>query len=148
MKKLRVTLLAVVAVSVVLLCSCNVAQGSDTGATLDAGHSPVSSTAGRPSGTAFKGMELYSWQAEDGEWVFSVLTGTNRNKSLEEVQATALDLKGVEESFGHMAVGESVFWTSYVIDASGRMIKLPRPPADMVRELMDAAARAGVKLGG
>lgn len=46
-----------------------------------------------------------------------------------------------------LAVGKSVFWIPYVIDASGRIVRLPQPPDDIVRELIDAAARAGVKLG-
>jgi hypothetical protein len=33
-----------------------------------------------------KGYELYSWQ-QDGQWVFSLLVGTNREKTLDEIQS-------------------------------------------------------------
>jgi hypothetical protein len=35
-----------------------------------------------------KGYELYSWQA-DSEWHFTLITGTNRLKSLEEITSGA-----------------------------------------------------------
>ena len=31
-----------------------------------------------------KGYELYSW-SEDSQWHFTIITGTNRNKTLEEI---------------------------------------------------------------
>jgi hypothetical protein len=33
---------------------------------------------------SMKGYELYSW-SQDGEWHFTLITGTNRNKTLEEI---------------------------------------------------------------
>jgi hypothetical protein len=33
---------------------------------------------------SFKGYELYSWE-EDGQWHFTLITGTNRNKTVEEI---------------------------------------------------------------
>jgi hypothetical protein len=33
---------------------------------------------------SMKGYELYSW-SEDGQWHFTLITGTNRNKTLEEI---------------------------------------------------------------
>ena len=33
---------------------------------------------------SMKGYELYSW-SEDGKWRFTLITGTNRNKTLEEI---------------------------------------------------------------
>src|SRR6185503_10043345 len=62
----------------------------------------------RAEQTAFKGMELYSWQNKDGGWQYAILEGTNRNKTLEEVQATPLDLQGVKVAIAQMAVGESL----------------------------------------
>ncbi len=44
---------------------------------------------------SMKGYELYSWQ-QGGQWYFSVLTGTNREKTLTEIQAPEARLKGVE----------------------------------------------------
>ena len=76
-------------------------------------------------------MELYSWQNEDGGWQYAILEGTNRNKTLEEVQATPLDLQGVKNAIAQMAVGESLFWMNSVYDtSSGQTLQLPFPPDD------------------
>ena len=84
----------------------------------------------RTSQTAFKGMELYSWQDKDGEWQYAVLEGTNRNKTLDEIQAAPLDLPNVKNAIAQLAVGESLFWTNSVFDAqSNQMVDLPFPPA-------------------
>ena len=42
-----------------------------------------------------KGYELYSWQY-GGLWRFSILVGTNREKSLEEIQSPDTALDGVD----------------------------------------------------
>ena len=58
---------------------------------------------------AFKGMELYSWQSEAGEWQYAILVGTNRNKTLDEVRATSLDLQEVKATIEKLAINESLF---------------------------------------
>ncbi len=56
-------------------------------------------TATQPTATPFaesmKGYELYSWQ-EDGQWKFSVLVGTNREKSLDEIKSTEVVVSGID----------------------------------------------------
>ena len=42
-----------------------------------------------------KGYELYSWQ-EGGQWKFSVLIGTNRKKTLDEIKSADVVLSGVD----------------------------------------------------
>jgi hypothetical protein len=62
---------------------------------------------------AFKGMELYSWKPEGKEWHFSVLEGTNRNKTMAEITAPEDTLVGVaplKKRLARLAKGESVFW--------------------------------------
>ncbi len=106
-----------------------------------------SSQAAHSEKTAFKGMELYSWQSEAGEWQYAILVGTNRNKVLDEVQATPLDLQGVKETIGKMAVGESLFWVQDVFDAgSGQMVTLPFPPQSVMDELQEIARKNQVDL--
>ena len=101
----------------------------------------------RAEQTAFKGFELYSWQNEDGGWRYSILEGTNRNKTLEEVQATSLDLQGVKNAISQMAVGESLFWTNSVYDmGSGQALHLPFPPSTVVDELTEFAREKQVDL--
>ena len=42
-----------------------------------------------------KGYELYSWQ-NGAQWSFSLLEGTNREKTLAEIQSPDVALKGLE----------------------------------------------------
>ena len=101
----------------------------------------------RPEQAAFKGLELYSWQDETGTWQYSILEGTNRNKTLEEVKAVALDLQSVKNTIAKMAVGESLFWTNRVHDpGSGQMLQLPFPPDSVVDELTEFTREKQVEL--
>ena len=101
----------------------------------------------RAEQTAFKGMELYSWQNENGGRQYAILEGTNRNKTLEEVQATPLDLQGVKNAIAKMAVGESLFWMNSVYDtSSGQTLQLPFPPGTIVDELTEFAREKQVDL--
>jgi diacylglycerol kinase len=103
--------------------------------------------AARPAQTAFKGMELYSWRNEDGGWQYAILEGTNRNKTMEEVQVTPLDLQGVKNAIERMAVGESLFWIKSVYDTgSSKTVNLSFPPDAVVDELMGFAREKQVDL--
>lgn len=103
--------------------------------------------ASRAEQIAFKGMELYSWQNEDGGWQYAILVGTNRNKTLEEVQATPLDLQSVKTEIAQMAVGESFFWMNSVYDTrSNQTLNLPFPPDEVVHELLEFAREEQVDL--
>jgi diacylglycerol kinase (ATP) len=105
--------------------------------------SPVS----RAEQTAFKGLELYSWQDENDGWQYSILEGTNRNKTLEEVQAISSDLQGVKNVIAKMAMGESLFWTNRVQDTvSGQILQLSFPPDEVVDELTEFAREKQVEL--
>ena len=107
----------------------------------------ASSQISRADQTAFKGLELYSWQDENGGWQYSILEGTNRNKTLEEVQAIPLDLQGVKNAIAKMAIGESLFWMNRVQDtASGQMLQLSFPPDEVVNELTEFAREKQVEL--
>lgn len=71
---------------------------------------------------SFKGYELYSWQ--DGEeWHFTLITGTNRTKTLDEIIAVdtgeaetglvrihVIGVDAIKEVLGMLPEGESVFW--------------------------------------
>ncbi|MBN2044639.1 MAG: hypothetical protein JW757_06445 [Anaerolineales bacterium] len=81
----------------------------------------------RAAELTFKGMELYSWQAESGEWQFSLLPGTNRIKTFAEVAADPLDQHELEADLSKLAVGETVFWVNRVEgDVSGQMVFPPQ----------------------
>ena len=100
----------------------------------------------RAEQTAFKGMELYSWQNQNGEWQYAILAGTNRNKTLEEVYATPLDLQDVKDTIAQMAVGESLFWMNQAADPSSQMVDLPFPPDVVIQEIKDFALAKQVEL--
>jgi hypothetical protein len=61
-----------------------------------------------------KGYELYSWQ-EGGQWKFSLLVGTNREKTLEEIQSADILLSGVDEltsTLKNIPSGQYITWSS------------------------------------
>ncbi|SRR6266511_2510611 len=74
--------------------------------------------AAQPSATplaeSMKGYELYSWQ-EDGQWKFSVLIGTNREKSLDEIKSADVVLTGVDaltSTLEKIPAGQYITWSS------------------------------------
>ncbi len=71
---------------------------------------------------SMKGYELYSWKVDD-EWHFTLITGTNRLKTVEEITTgegvidtegwVRISVTGVDAIKGTLAclpVGEQVFW--------------------------------------
>ena len=70
----------------------------------------------RAAHTAFKGIELYSWKdAATGSWHFSLLPGTNRNKTATEITTPSqmiADVYKLEQHLARLAKGEQVFWSS------------------------------------
>jgi len=61
---------------------------------------------------SMKGYELYSWPAGQ-DWDFALMIGTNRIKTLEEIQAPDQTLHGVEAiraALRELPANEQVFW--------------------------------------
>jgi len=109
--------------------------------------SPWFGQTARAEQISFKGMELYSWQNDDGEWQYAVLVGTNRNKTSEEILSTSLDLQGVKDAIAQLAVGESLFWTNQVYDSgSSQTVTFSFPPEVVVTELKEFALEKQVDL--
>ena len=101
----------------------------------------------QPEKLAFKGMELYSWQKGDGEWVFNILYGTNRLKTIQEVQSHGLDMATIEKCLCSMAESENVFWgNSTIDDAAGQTLPLPHPPEDIIIDIIARAENCRVNL--
>ena len=81
----------------------------------------VFSSCGMPSeppptslGESMKGYELYSWQ-EGSQWKFSLLIGTNREKTLEEIKSAEILLSGVaelESVLGTIPSGQYITWSA------------------------------------
>ena len=132
----RTTLLAAVgflALTAVLLVGCDKATSPTQAPTsTQETISPPATTSGpeRAQQPAFKGMELYSWQDEAGEWKYSILVGTNRIKTEEEVMASPLSLDEVKVAISQMAVGEWLTWMGFP----------PPPPESIMEELRQCAS--------
>lgn len=99
--------------------------------------SPLAPAAGEES---MKGYELYSWE-KDGQWYFSVLIGTNREKTLEEIQSADIALKGIEEL---QAVLESIPADQYVTWLSKD--ELAFPPDEVTQKVENICEAQGLNL--
>jgi hypothetical protein len=89
---------------------------------------------------SMKGYELYSWQ-QDGQWHFTLITGTNRNKTLEEiispsnnvttdewVQIHVVGVEAIKGVISRIPQGEWVSWLdrlSEPVTTSGVTFALP-----------------------
>jgi hypothetical protein len=75
-----------------------------------------------PLPDSMKGYELYSWQADD-EWHFTLITGTNRMKTPEEITTGEDEVTAdgwvkirvqvtdaIQEVLSRLPAGEEVFW--------------------------------------
>jgi hypothetical protein len=89
---------------------------------------------------SMKGWELYSWKV-DGQWKYSILIGTNRNKTYQEIISGNLLVTGEKELKNLMAQipeGEYVFWfkgdQSAASIASG-FSNFKLPPAEVVDDI-------------
>jgi len=74
--------------------------------------------ASQPTATPFpesmKGYELYSWQ-DGGQWKFSLLVGTNREKTLEEIKSADVVLSDVNvliSTLKNIPSGQYITWSS------------------------------------
>lgn len=87
---------------------------------------------------SMKGYELYSWQ-DDEQWYFSLVIGTNRMKTFEEVTAKDVRIKGLDalvEELERLPEGEPLFWTAGLVTGT------ELPPADMI-EIVEQACQDG-----
>ena len=107
-----------------------------------------------------KGYEFYSWQ-EEGQWIFKLMTGTNRQKSIEEIMSNSetiqedtwvnIKIKGVAELkivLENLPEGESLVWMAGIgIEPSTDLaIPITYPPDAMIEEIRDFCEQIGVDL--
>jgi hypothetical protein len=87
-----------------------------------------------------KGYELYSWE-RDGTWYFSLLVGTNRLKTVEEMQDPATALEGIDELkpvLESLARGQYVSWTA--------ADPLAFPPEETIQQVQQICQDQGLEL--
>jgi hypothetical protein len=97
-----------------------------------------------PPKRSMKGFELYSWQ-ENGRWYFSVLEGTNRTKTVDEIHASNARLKGVD-ALGPVLRGiEAGQWVTWWTPswAEGTV---SFPPEDVVAQVRRLCEEQGLQL--
>ena len=106
-----------------------------------------------------KGYELYSWQTNN-QWHFTLITGTNRNKTLEEITSgenmltedgwVRISVQGVDALkavLHRLPQQENVFWADNrwpPIHGSNMTL----PPAAIVGEIKDYSSQLGLRLNG
>ncbi|MFT3891710.1 MAG: hypothetical protein QM730_08770 [Anaerolineales bacterium] len=89
---------------------------------------------------SMKGYELYSWESE-GTWYFSLLVGTNRLNTVEEIQhpATVLkDIDGLKPVLESLGSGQYVSWTANT--------PLAFPPEEIVQQVQQICQTQGLEL--
>lgn len=113
-----------------------------------------------PLPRSVKGYEMFSWQG-DADWVFTLISGTNRNKSFDEltsaeniiteegiIKITVTGLEGLEQLFKRLPGGEEVFWGG--INLGGQVnvdaTYFTYPPPDVMQQVLRMAEDAGVTI--
>jgi len=105
-----------------------------------------------------KGYELYSWQ-ENNRWHFTLITGTNRNKTLEEIISkedyisesgwVKVHVEGtdaVKDVLGKLPQGESVFWCAELHTGQATETDLQLPPEPITDAIEEYAESCGLNL--
>jgi|GEM_PF-327899 len=103
---------------------------------------------------SMKGYELYSWQEKDG-WHFTLITGTDRNKTLDEiisgeyfisetgwVNIHCVGEEAIKTVLGKVPPGEWVTWREGAFVSNGSMLTLP--PQDIIDNIKDYAIGHGL----
>jgi hypothetical protein len=93
-----------------------------------------------PLGESMKGYELYSWQ-DGNHWKFSILVGTNREKTLDEIKSAAVVLSSVDALKSRL---EEIPAGQYIIWSSKETLSLP--PDDIIEQVEQTCQAEGLIL--
>jgi hypothetical protein len=101
---------------------------------------------------SMKGYELYSWE-EDNQWHFTLITGTNRTKTEEEITSEdnyvsetgwvkihAVGADAIKDVLSRLPQGESVFWCDelHIGQTTETDFRLPPGPiVDAIKEFAE-----------
>ena len=114
-----------------------------------------------PLPRSVKGYELYSWRSS-GTWYFTLITGTNRLKTLEEIAApenveegdwvkiTAAGVPELKAVLARLPTGTQISWVSARhLDPSEREpgSRIRRPPVWVFMELKAYCSERALELG-
>jgi hypothetical protein len=100
---------------------------------------------------SFKGYELYSWE-EDGHWHFTLITGTNRTKTIEEITSEedyisetglvkihVVGADAIKDVLSRLPEGESVFWCDELHMGQTTRTDLQLPPEQIIGAIEEYA---------
>jgi hypothetical protein len=107
--------------------------------------------------SSMKGYELYSWEQES-QWHFTLITGTNRNKTLEEIVSEddfiseagwvnihTVGIESIEAVLGKVPRGEFVIWLDGMRGLIGQAdINIQLPPEQTVNIIKDYAGQCSL----
>jgi hypothetical protein len=105
---------------------------------------------------SFKGYELYSWE-EEGQWHFTLITGTNRIKTIEEitykgdfisetgwVKIQVVGADAIKYVLSCLLEGESVFWCDELHIGQSTETDLQLPPEQIADAIEEYAKQCGL----
>ena len=107
---------------------------------------------------SMKGYELYSWE-EDNHWHFTLITGTNRTKTMEEitskedfvsetgwVKIQVVGADAIKDVLNRLPQNESVFWCDelHIGQTTETNIDLQLPPEQITDAIREHAEQCGL----
>ncbi len=100
-----------------------------------------------------KGYELYSWKIK-GHWYYSLLPGTNRPKTYDEITATSVVRRGaagLKAGLQKLPKGEEVFWMSDAPagaskSTAGQSLNVKHPSRQRIKGIKAMCDKLGIKL--
>lgn len=105
---------------------------------------------------SFKGYELYSWE-EEGQWHFTLITGTNRIKTIEEitskgdfisetgwVKIQVVGADAIKDVLSRLLEGESVFWCDELHIGQSTETDLQLSPEQIADAIEEYAKQCGL----
>jgi len=109
-----------------------------------------------PHSMTMKGYELYSWE-EDGQWHFTLITGTNRVKTIGEitseedfiseigwVKIQVVGADAIKDVLSRLPEGESVFWCDELHIWQSTETDLQLPPEQIADAIEEYAKQCGL----
>ena len=105
---------------------------------------------------SLKGYELYSWE-EEGQWHFTLITGTNRIKTIERitsegdfisetgwVKIRVVGADAIKDVLSRLPEGESVFWCDELHIEQSTETDLQLPPGQIADAIEGYAKQRGL----
>jgi len=105
---------------------------------------------------SMKGYELYSW-LEDDQWHFTLITGTNRIKTIEEINSKGdvisetgwvkiqvVGADAIKDVLSRLPEGESVFWCDELHIGQSTETDLQLPPEQIADAIVEYAKQCGL----